>query len=260
MEEGTRIKNITISFHQNIQTLVTFAETIGSFADEHDRRVRGSINKLLVDLASAFDQILSDSSSEVESNSEGDCNNQKERKKLSEEQKQQFIEKLKTVAFDNRNQIKSLNKTVKKTLPVQGNILRRSALISLMATFETLISQLIREFYYKYPEALPSESKSLSLADLRDLGSVEEAEKFLIDNEIDSVLRGNIQSQLACFEKPIKVSLKPIEKYFDQIIELSQRRNLLVHNDGRVNRHYLNKAPKSFLNSDIKEGDKIKVS
>lgn len=81
MEEGTRIKDITRSFHQNIQALVTFAETIGSFADEHDRRVSGSINKLLVDLASAFDEVLSDSSSEVASNFEGDGNNQKERKK-----------------------------------------------------------------------------------------------------------------------------------------------------------------------------------
>ena len=143
MEEGTRIKDITRSFHQNIQALVTFAETIGSFADEHDRRVSGSIKKLVVDLTSAFDEVLSDSFCEVAITSEEDGNNQKQIKKLSEEQKQQLIEKLNTVAFDNRNQIRFLNKKIKKTLPVQGNILRRSALISLMATFETLISQFI---------------------------------------------------------------------------------------------------------------------
>jgi hypothetical protein len=259
MEKKFRAKEIAENFNRNIQSLIVFTEIVGNFADQHDRKVRKTVTDFLVDLASTFDEIIGDSSDEVKSNLGNEEKQTSKGEKLSKEQKHKSAEKLTKVLADNRQQILDISRKYGRTPPIQGSLLRRSTLISLMSTLETLISQLLREFYHKHPGALPSEAKSLSLADLRDLGSVEEAEAFLIDNEIDSILRGNIQSQLACFEKPIKVSLKPIEKYSEKLIEASQRRNLLVHNDGRINRHYLSKAPTSLIDDGVKEGDPIQV-
>jgi hypothetical protein len=258
MEEYTRTTKIAKNFSLNIHSLVVFAEIIGNFADEHDRKVKNSFGSLFVDLASAFEEVIS--SDEETSNLGSEENKWNEYENLSIEQKRKLTEKFKIVVTGKKQQILEFNRQYGKAQPIQGNLLRRTTLVSLMSTLETLFSQLLREFYQKYPQALPCEAKSLSLADLRGLGSVEEAELYLIDNEIDSILRGSIQSQLACFEKPIKISLKPIEKYNDKLIELSQRRNLLVHNDGKINRHYLNKAPNNLIDDGMKEGDQIEVT
>jgi hypothetical protein len=245
MEENTQLEKITSNFNKNIHSLIVFSNTIGSFADEHDQKVKDSIQNSLAQITSNLEKVLDELPRKNKSDKDdGELD--------FEEQKREFISKLENVLLSKKH--------YRKSLPIQGNLLRKSALISLMCILETLISQLLREFYQKYPEALPSNAKNLSLSELRELGSVEEAELYLIDSEIDSILRGNIQSQLECFEKYIKISLKPIERYRENIVELSQRRNLLVHNDGKINKHYLNKSPKHLRDGNVNEGDKIKVN
>jgi hypothetical protein len=210
-QSNIRAKEIADNFNRNIHSLIVFSETIGSFADKHDQEVKESMDKSFVELLSLIEAKIDNKIFE-------ETTSKKEKEQLGRDENIKLREKILSFFNDNKKQILFSSHKYIKTPPVQGDILRRSTLISLMCILETLISQLLREFYRKFPEALPSEAKNLSLSELRDLGSIEEAELHLIDNEIDSILRGNIQSQLACFEKSIKISLKPTEKYHDNLI------------------------------------------
>lgn len=57
-------------------------------------------------------------------------------------------------------------------------------------------ADLLNFYYLAYPAALPSEGKLLSLADLREIGSIDEAEKLLIMKEIDTFLHDSTEGQI----------------------------------------------------------------
>jgi len=233
-QETPKYLEINDNFQRNIQALYVFNKVIGSFADEHDKTIHKSFEENLKKLLSPIEQ---------------ETNN----KKLSKKGKKELAKLL------NSRVLEKEMKKIRKNAPIQGSLLRKSSLISLMASFETFISQIIQYHYQKFPKAFSSNSDKLSLEKIRELGSLEEAEQLLISNEIDSLLRGNIQSQLEYFEKQLNIDLKPVQSYIEDLIEMSQRRNLLVHNDGIINKQYLLKTPKKHLHK-IKEGDKISIN
>lgn len=157
--------------------------------------------------------------------------------------------------------MKEVSDIVRKGSPKQAQLLRHGALIILASYFEVLISELIQGYYLRFPAAMPADARLLSLADLREIGSIDEAEKLLIWKEVDSIIRESVENQLQHFSKRFKLDLKPIEQNLDHLIEVFQRRNLLVHNNGAVNKIYLHKTPSSLLEQEeIKEGDTLPVT
>lgn len=142
----------------------------------------------------------------------------------------------------------------------QSKLLRQGALISLVSIFESLEVDLLQNYYLNYPNALPSEGKLLSLADLREIGSIYEAERLLIKKEIDALLRDTTEAQIEYFTKRSKVDLKSLNPYLDTLFEVIQRRNLFVHNNGVVNKIYLSKLNKEGIKQkDLKEGDELQI-
>jgi hypothetical protein len=145
--------------------------------------------------------------------------------------------------------------------PGQGAILRRGAVVSLMSHFENLIADLGHAFYSLHPGALPAEERSLTLAELRGLGSVEEAQTYLITQEVDAVLREPLERQIDYFAKRPKVDLSRLKPYRDMMIEVDQRRHLYVHNRGRVNKRYLTRVqPELVKDYGAVEGKPLKSS
>ncbi len=129
-----------------------------------------------------------------------------------------------------------------------------------MIYFETLFSNLLHKYYITYPEALPSTERLLSLSALRELGSIEDAEKYLVDKEVDSVLRHSTKDQISYLKQRLKLDLSFLETYLDDLVELSQRRNLLVHNGAIINRTYLsNVSPDLIEKYSFEEGDVLDV-
>ncbi len=255
MAEKIPLEKISRSFENNIQAIKVLNETIGCIADDHDRKIREEFEK---NADKALKSFIDDIKAKHKDDKVAEGEEQKEQKEISEEEAKKVAEVLKNALFSS-DDFRKAHKTLKRSAPKQGPILRRGALVSLLGCFETLIARLIREFYRKYPEAFPSDSKSLTLADLKEIGTIEDAELHLVDTEIDSILRGNISSQINYFIKPIKISIKPIEIFLDKLVEIAQRRNILVHNDGIINKHYLTKTPKDLIPEKAKEGCLVKV-
>lgn len=252
MAQELPLEKIAKSFESNIQAIRVLNDTIGCIADDHDNKIKEEFKEKTMVALTAFLGDFKEEHKEQEHEEE-------EEKELSEKETEQMSEMLNDILFSSGD-FRKAHKNYKKSAPKQGPILRRGALISLLGCFETLVARLIREFYKKYPEAFPSESKSLTLADLKEIGTIEDAELHLVDTEIDSILRGNISSQINYFKKPLRVDTTPIETFLDKVVEVSQRRNIIVHNDGIVNKHYLSKAPSHLVPEKTKEGCTIEVS
>jgi hypothetical protein len=148
-----------------------------------------------------------------------------------------------------------------RTLSSQGELLRRSGLMALVSSREYLFAELWRGFYLDHPDALPVNENSLSLSRLRTLGSIEAAESHILECRIESHLRESMEEQLDAFDTKHKLGLADVLDERPNLIEISLRRNLLVHNHGIVNRLYLDRCPKEILaKSGVREGQPLAVT
>lgn len=272
MSKEVNFGRIARRYDVNISALRVFNNQIGRLAEEHDKSITEQHNNAFAELVGipakdlellkglSNDDFQLALSSHIEM-SKQEKRDTEEKLNLTDEQKvviQKFAQiDHKTFLLKSRNFLRASSKIV----PIQASILRRSALISLASQFEYLIAELLHSFYLLYPQALPSEERVLSLADLRAMGSVEDAENHLIEREIDSLLRDSIEKQLEYFSsKRIKVNLEYLENYKDPLIEIFQRRNIIVHNDGIVNKIYLSRVSKNVLEDGIENGKRLDVT
>mgnify|MGYP000586331079 CR=1 FL=1 len=282
--EAVDFKEILGRFENNIHSIRVFSEQIGAFAEQHDSQIIQSYNddlsRLLgVERSLLPDNVLPERVSIVMKVDSGITDSQpnetvdnslKENAPSSIDGAVELTEQLDdgvVVALSPNEgriaikEITSLLKTLKKSSPHQGRLLRQGALITLISFFEALISELIQGYYLEYPSALPAEERILSLSDLREIGSIEEAEKHLVAREVESVLRGSFKSQLDYFSKRFKIKILLVGNQLDLLVEIFQRRNLLVHNQGIVNRTYFANVENSLVDKfEAEEGKSLSVS
>jgi hypothetical protein len=107
-----------------------------------------------------------------------------------------------------------------------------------------------------YPEAIGTREKVFSLQDLRELGSIEDARKSLIDSAVENILRGSFEDWLKFLREQVKLSLGYLST--DHLVEIFQRRNLLIHNAAVVNSIYVSRVA-APLREKWKVGERIAV-
>ncbi|WP_343534684.1 hypothetical protein [Pedobacter sp.] len=137
-------------------------------------------------------------------------------------------------------------------------LLYRNSLISLLSSVEWFFSQILHFYYDKHPDASGIQKKTMTLSDLKGFGTIEDAEKYLIDIKIEEILRGNFDSWISLLKSELSLNMGYIEPIKNELIEIYQRRNLLVHNGGVVNSIYISKVEEKFR-KDIKQNDKLNV-
>ena len=124
----------------------------------------------------------------------------------------------------------------------QKNLLYVNSLISLLSSAEWFYSQLLHFFYDKNPSAAGIKKKTLTLEELKSFGTVEDAEKYLIDSKIETLLRSSFSDWVDTLREELKLGLGYLKGFQNELIEIYQRRNLFVHNGGVVNSIYLAKV------------------
>jgi len=149
----------------------------------------------------------------------------------------------------------------RKAATRQGKLLRQASLTLLVSFVESLVSELVQAFYLRYPEALPADAATLTLADLRYIGSVEDAERLITTKEAEKLLRESLDTQLKFFVSRGKLPLIDFPDYVERVTEVIQRRNVIVHNNAVINRVYLEKVSDVLLKKyDAKEGDVLPMT
>ncbi|RRS32735.1 MAG: hypothetical protein P794_00675 [Epsilonproteobacteria bacterium (ex Lamellibrachia satsuma)] len=102
--------------------------------------------------------------------------------------------------------------------------------------------------------------RELKFKDLVKFKSIEEASEFLLEKEIESLLRNSHSEQFKWMEKKFNIPLTKNLTIWSDFIEITERRNLFVHNNGIVSRQYIKVCEDNGVKiSEIKVGDTLKV-
>lgn len=240
-----------LDFNENLIGLRDFVELIDPFLNEKLEEHDGHIKPLV--LSALLEEVLS-SGKEIE---EGDKDKflefqEKLKKELNEKYKE--IPEVKIEKNEGEEsegfsiKISHANNEVSKHLDnVRKNrehieLLYKNSLISALSSVEWFFSQLLHFFYDKHPESAGVQKKTMTLLELKSFGSIQDAEKHLIDVKIDEVLRGNFESWINILKSELSLNLGYLNDIMDELTEIYQRRNLFVHNGGIVNSIYMSKV------------------
>jgi hypothetical protein len=258
-----------MSFSQNLNNLRDFVQMVASFLDEKKQEEikenaeallplmlamhklnpeespldEDEISKLEKKVGAGFKVSLIEEDEENEATIEGKSEKKGIKFKLEGDGNSKFSEAMKVFGADQH----------RKTA------LYCNSLISLVSSVEWFLAQLIHKHYKENPGIVGSKEKQFSLEELAAFETVDDARNYLIEKTVESVLRGSIQDWIDFLSSKLKLSMGYLNEHKDYLIEVTQRRNLLVHNGGVVNRIYLSNLPISYKNRP-KIGDNIHIS
>jgi hypothetical protein len=138
-----------------------------------------------------------------------------------------------------RNKLNS----IRVNAPSDGkdNIVREGLFVLGVSTVEVMILDILSTYFKYIPAQIPDKSISIPKDTLID------SEFSVIDVHIDNYINGlgyqNLREILNKFCEHLAIDLKIFrDKYEDALQEIKESRNLLIHNDLKVNSFYLAKA------------------
>jgi hypothetical protein len=143
-----------------------------------------------------------------------------------------------------------------------ARLVPQSFVVSLISQYDAFLGALIRTLFYLKPEAVNSSERTVSFAELMAFGSVEAAREYLIENEVETVLRKSHSEQFDWLENKFGLPLRKGLDVWPTFIEVTERRNLFVHASGLISRQYLDVCAKhkATLPNDAALGKGLGVS
>jgi len=239
-------------FYNNINGLRDFVELIDPLLKEHHNKRMEPHSKLFHPLISSLskysnnptDEIYSQISTEIETAYDGAI-------KLVEKN-DSIVNGLTFSIVKRTDEINAVFGQIDRSNE-NIELLYKSSLISLLSSVEWFFSQILHFYYDKYPDSASIKKKNLTFEDLKKFNSIRDAESYLVDSKVEEILRGSFNSWIEVLKNDLKLSLGYLNQHLDDLIEIYQRRNLLVHNGGIVNSIYLSNVSDKF-----KEKYKIK--
>lgn len=129
-----------------------------------------------------------------------------------------------------------------------------SMLLTLVAKYDTFVGDLFRAMFALRPELLRAGELRLRYVDFQPEGVQRDVTEVFIDREVNELLRKGHEDQLTALGKRLGLEKMTAFDTYKEFIELTERRNLVAHNGGRVILHYLDRTGREG-----KVGDQLEV-
>jgi len=154
---------------------------------------------------------------------------------------------VKSLKFDSQRFMSAMEAFRRASLHVP--LLYRSALVSLTNAAEWFVCQMIHRYCKKYPDALiekADKAPAFTFDDLKKFSTIDDARQHYVAQRIENVLRGSFDDWAKFLQSHLRLSLGYLDGCKDEIVEVFQRRNLIVHNGGIVNSIYRSNVADRF--------------
>ena len=112
-------------------------------------------------------------------------------------------------------------------------------LMSIVATFDTTMADVIRSLLTLKPELFQSTSKTIPLSEVLQAESISAVKEKVISDEIYKFSRGSHEEAVQYIEKTFHVQIIGVWKRWPDFIEVFERRNLLAHGEKTFTKRYV---------------------
>jgi hypothetical protein len=142
------------------------------------------------------------------------------------------------IEINKRSDWINLNRQVKSILSSQ-QLIPRNLIVALVCTYDSFLGKLIRFILQVKPEILDGSEKVLKFSELMTFADIPSAREYLIEKEVESVLRKSHTDQFKWLESKLGTPFNKNLRSWPNFVELTERRNLFVHCAGVVSSQYL---------------------
>ena len=105
-------------------------------------------------------------------------------------------------------------------------ILPQAFLISLVSQYDSFLGGLLRWLYRARPELLNASERQVTFSQLSTFGDLEKAKEYILEKEIENILRSSHAEQFATMEDRFALLLKQGLPAWQPFIELTERRTV----------------------------------
>jgi hypothetical protein len=173
------------------------------------------------------------------------------------------VQSLSEEVFSARHRFNDLTRQLER-VNAASLVVPRSFLVALVSQFDAFVGDFLKSLFISRPELLEASERTLTFSELSKFGSLERAREYILEKEVETLLRKSHIEQFAWLEKKFGISLRAGLSIWPTFIELTERRNLYVHTAGRVSSQYLEVCKSNEVNevisSEIKVGDELMIS
>lgn len=122
------------------------------------------------------------------------------------------------------------------------DIIAEKIVIDTYSSLEKFLSECFFTIYFCFPKFL-GESKTIPITELFIDGDIELCKRHIIEQEVKSLIQSNnIIKTLENFDKKFDIkNIKPLSDGEDAkaLLEIAWVRNIIIHNNGRINQVYI---------------------
>lgn len=154
-----------------------------------------------------------------------------------EEQTVKYSFKNATNIFDEYKDLETSRK-VREKVTCAIKTMNNNILISLIILFEKTLASLLKHIVEKYPSAYLNERK-IDYTDILKRKDIDEVKTEIIREQVDELMRESIFSIINTLNRKHQLNIDYKNTYVKRFIEAYLRRNIVVHNDGVINKDYI---------------------
>jgi hypothetical protein len=122
------------------------------------------------------------------------------------------------------------------------NFIREMSFVYLMAKFEDFISKQFLIVFTRKREVLKTKDKNVTYQELFSASKLEELWDKIIEHEITQIMMKDLEGINEDLKHFLGIDLKSNTNNWKSMREYFQRRNILLHNNGRINSIYRQKT------------------
>lgn len=147
-------------------------------------------------------------------------------------------------------------------LHAASDVVPKSFLVALVSQYDAFLGALFRELVLLKPELLRASGCTLTFSQLAEFSSIDAARDFVLEREIEALLRKSHTDQFKYLEEKYDIELHKDLPEWPIFVELTERRNLFVHADGYVSNQYIANCRQHGVHLDdgIKPGVRLTVN
>jgi hypothetical protein len=136
--------------------------------------------------------------------------------------------------------------------------IEKALFLNLFSSFDAFVGDLISCLFNSNPELYRGLGKQISVCDILSFDSFDELKDKVLTDEIEVIRRKSYVEQFSELEKLFTIPLTKF-KNWPSFVELSQRRNLLMHCNGIVSEQYLKVCKKEgyVFKDQVNLGDEL---
>jgi hypothetical protein len=144
-----------------------------------------------------------------------------------------------------------------KELEIPANVLLSSLLSTAVADFEFFFAEIFRKRFMMHPEILSD--KTITLKEVLEAEDTETVISVLAEKRISDLMYGPYESWIKELKDHAGINIEDLKLLTPTIKEAIGRRNAYVHNNGKVNKRYLQCCVPS-QETDMTKGDVLQLT